>query len=63
MTFIGLVITAILVEIVVRFFSPYEDPLIILDSELILVGTLMSCETITFLRLSKRIFEGDFADE
>ena len=56
-------ITTILVEIVVRFFSPYEYPLIILYSELILVGTLLSYETITFIRLSKRIFEGDFTDE
>ena len=63
MIFIGLMITTILVEIVVRFFSPYEYPLIILYSELILVGTLLSYETITFIRLSKRIFEGDFMDE
>ena len=56
-------ITTILVEIVVRFFSPYEYPLIILYSELILVGTLLSYETITFIRLSKRIFDGDFMDE
>lgn len=56
-------ITTILVEIVVRFLSPYEYPLIILYSELILVGTLLSYETITFIRLSKRIFDGDFMDE
>ena len=52
-----------LVEIVMRFFSPNEYPLIILYAELILVGALLSFETITFIRLSKRIFEDDFEDE
>ena len=41
-----------LVEIVMRFLSPKEYPLIILYAELILVGALLSFETITFIRIS-----------
>ena len=60
---IGLLITAVLLEIIIRIFVGYEYPFIILYSELIFIGGMLSYETFTFLRLSRRIFEDDFKEE
>ena len=59
----SLLITSVLLEIIIRFFSGYAYPYIILNSELIAIGLSLTVETIIFLRLSKRIFEDDFKDE
>ena len=53
----------IITEILVRFFVGYQYPLIILNCELVVIAICLSFETATFLRLSRRIFEGEFSDE
>ena len=60
---IALLITSVLMEIIIRIFVGYEYPLIILYSELVVIGASLAFETFTFLRLSRRIFGDDFKDE
>lgn len=56
-------IAGCLTEIIVRFFIGYSYPLLILYGELVVIGVCLAVETNMFLRLSRRIFEGEFQDE
>ena len=60
---IGIMVTGILAEILIRIIVGYEYPFIILNSELIVLGCILAFETYTFISLSRRIFEGDFEEE
>ena len=58
-----ILITAVILEIFTRLWVGYQYPFIILYAELIVIGIALTVETVTFLWLSRRIFEGDFTEE
>ena len=60
---ITVMIACAMAEIFLRILIGYEYPLIILQCEFIVIGGVLYLETITFLSLSRRIFEGEFKEE
>ena len=56
-------IIAVLIELVAKFFLSYGHVLIILNSELLIVGIALLIEIILFLKLSKSVFGDDFIEE
>ena len=59
-TIAALLIIGVLAELVTKFFLAYSNSLIILNSELLIVGVCLLIEVIIFIRLSKRVFGEDF---
>ena len=56
-------IVAAIGEIYIRTLMGYQYPYIILQAQLDAIGACLLVETIAFLRLSKRVFEGEFEEE
>ena len=60
---VAFLMCAIIGEILFRFFFNYEDALIILDVQLVILGICLLFETLAFVSISKRVFQGEFKEE
>ena len=58
-----LLITGVITELITKYFLAYSKSLIILNSQLFLVGMCLLIEIILFIKLSKRVFGEDFQEE
>lgn len=61
--FITAVITAILVEVVLRFLEANREPLVIFTAEICFVAIALLVVTMKFMKLAENVFEGEFKDE
>jgi len=60
---ISLLILATVLEVCLRAALNFHHPLIIVNSELLLIGICLLIETLIFRRLSKEVFGDEFQDE